>query len=250
MSSFTNALANAQHTARIQRWMIFALLAANIVVGLGWSRTQRDMTAHIPPDLTNGAAIRLGRDPEVPAANVYAFAFYMWQQVNRWASDGSKDYGEQIFAMQSFLTPACREQLIEDMRIKGREAELTQRTRALMEIPGYGFSPARITDHGNGSWTVLLDAQLLETSRGMAVKDTYIRYPLHVVRYDVDRERNPWGLALNCYANRRPERIDPSSIRIETAADPAPTLPLAAAAPNPASTTRPTAAPAAILPTE
>ena len=95
---------------------------------------------------------------------------------------------------------------------------------------------------------MLLDAQLLETSRGMAVKDTYIRYPLHVVRYDVDRERNPWGLALNCYANRRPERIDPSSIRIETAADPVPTLPLVAAAPGQA--TRPTAAPASIRPTE
>ena len=229
MSSFTNALANAQHTARIQRWMIFALLAANIVVGLGWSRTQRDMTAHIPPDLTNGASIRLGRDPEVPAPNVYAFAFYMWQQVNRWVNDGSKDYGQQIFAMQNFLTPACREQLVEDMRIKSREAELIQRTRALMEIPGYGFSPARVTDHGNGSWTVLLDAQLLETSRGVAVKDTYIRYPLHVVRYDADREKNPWGLALNCYANRRPERIDPSSIHVEAAATPAPELPRVAA---------------------
>ena len=128
--------------------------------------------------------------PEVPAANVYAFAFYMWQQVNRWASDGSKDYGEQIFAMQSFLTPACREQLIEDMRIKGREAEAHQRTRALMEIPGYGFSPARITDHGNGSWTVLLDAQLLETSRGMAVR-TPTSVTRCVVRYDVDREKIP-----------------------------------------------------------
>ena len=233
MSSFTNALANAQQTARIQRWIIFALLLANLVLGLGWSRTQSDMTAHIPPDLSQGASIRLGRDSQVPAPNVYAFAFYMWQQVNRWADDGAKDYGAQIFAMQHFLTPACREQLIDDMRIKSREAELIQRTRALMEIPGYGYSGARVTAHGNGSWTVLLDAQLLETSRGVAVKDTFIRYPLHVVRYDADREKNPWGLALNCYANRRPERIDPSSIVVRAVADPAPAIPAVAAAPAP-----------------
>jgi hypothetical protein len=41
----------------------------------------------------------------------------------------------------------------------------------------------------------------------MDVKQTQVRYPLRVVRYDVDREKNPWGLALAGFASA-PERIE------------------------------------------
>ena len=34
-----------------------------------------------------------------------------------------------------------------------------------------------------------------------------MRYALKVVRMDIDPERNPFGLALDCYA-RAPERIE------------------------------------------
>lgn len=239
MSSFTNSLANAQATIRRQSWIIAALLVLLLIALVSWRTTQTDLTAHIPPDLSRGATIHLGPTAEVPAPNVYAFGFYIWQQVNRWAKDGSKDYGAQIYALQHYLTPACREQLLQDMRIKAGDAELIQRTRALMEIPGYGYTANRVTEHGNGGWTVLVDAQLIETSRGMPVKDTFIRYPLHVVRYDIDRERNPWGLALNCFGGRHPERIDPQALEapISPAAPPTPALPRAVVTPG---ATRPT----------
>ena len=44
---------------------------------------------------------------------------------------------------------------------------------------------------GPDAWTVLLDMQVTETFGGQGVKDVFIRYPLRVVRFDVDRERNP-----------------------------------------------------------
>ena len=44
------------------------------------------------------------------------------------------------------------------------------------------------------------DAVIEETVAGMEVKHTRIRYPLRIVRYDVDRELNPWGLAIDCFA--------------------------------------------------
>ncbi len=235
MTPFTNSLANAQATIRRQSWIIAALLVLLLVALVSWRTTQTDLTAHIPPDLSRGAAIQLGRAAEVPAPNVYAFGFYIWHQVNRWAKDGSKDYGAQIFALQNYLTPSCREQLLQDMRIKAGDAELIQRTRALMEIPGYGYAANRVSDHGNGGWTVLVDAQLVETSRGMPVKDTFIRYPLHVVRYDIDREKNPWGLALNCFGGRHPERIDPRALEapIGPVSAPAPALPRTVAPTSP-----------------
>jgi hypothetical protein len=44
----------------------------------------------------------------------------------------------------------------------------------------------------------------------MPVKQTAIRYPLRVVRYPVDAEANPWGLALDGFAGDGPTRIDES----------------------------------------
>ncbi|MQT50293.1 DUF2895 family protein, partial [Pseudomonas helleri] len=38
------------------------------------------------------------------------------------------------------------------------------------------------------------------------VKRALVRYPLKVVRVDVDPERNPFGLALDCYSGA-PQRI-------------------------------------------
>ena len=55
-----------------------------------------------------GAKLRAG---EVPPPNVYAFAHYIWQQVNHWGRDGDKDYGAAIFRMQAYITPSCREWL-------------------------------------------------------------------------------------------------------------------------------------------
>lgn len=42
------------------------------------------------------------------------------------------------------------------------------------------------------------------------VKRVLVRYPLHVVRYDVDPEVNQWGLALDCYTGV-PQRLEAPS---------------------------------------
>ena len=59
--------------------------------------------------------------------------------------------------------------------------------------------------------------QLMETFRGQPVKDAFIRYPIRVVRYDVDRERNPWRLAIDCYGSHRPARLDMSDVQAASA---------------------------------
>lgn len=209
--AFTNALAEAHRAVVFHRWFSAALLAALLITVIAWRSQQTEFVAHIPPDLSSGATVRLGAVPEVQPANVYLFGFHVLQQLNRWPEDGAKDYGARIHALQNYLTPACRARLRDDLDAKARRSELSRRTRALQEIPGYGYAANRVLDHGGG-WTVLIDAQLTETTNGVPVKDTFIRYPLHVVRYDVDRELNPWQLALNCYGGREPERLAPAAL--------------------------------------
>ena len=45
---------------------------------------------------------------------------------------------------------------------------------------------------------VSLDLMIEEMVLGERVKSRAVAYPVRVVRYDVDRELNPWGLALDC----------------------------------------------------
>jgi integrating conjugative element protein (TIGR03746 family) len=214
MSQYVNALENKNFVIRLQ-WIFISILTVLAGYAMhGWKSTPTQFTAHIPPDLRSGAIINIGTTPEVPPSTAYTFGLYVWQQVNRWKDDGTKNYGQQIFAMQNYITPGCREQLVSDMNIKATNGELSQRTRSLMEIPGQNYEEKRVVPQGSNAWTVLLDTQLIETSRGERVKDTFIRYPLQIVRFDVDRGLNPFGLAVDCFGNRRPERLDPKNYKM------------------------------------
>ena len=58
-----------------------------------------------------------------------------------------------------------------------------------------------------------MDMQVMETFGGQSIKDVFIRYPLRVVRFDVDRERNPWKLALDCFGSNRPARLNLADLK-------------------------------------
>ena len=143
----------------------------------------------------------------VPAPLVYTFAYYIFQQLNRWPSDGEKDYPQQIYKLQGFVTPSCRLALEADMNEKQRLGELRQRVRSVQEILGHSYSRSRVIFESNSSWLTWLDVNVTESINGHPVKDVTLRYPMRVVRFDVDKEVNPWGLALDCDETMRPELL-------------------------------------------
>ena len=186
-------------------WAVIGLLLTIILaLWIGWMRMPGTITVHIPPDLRSGAVMALD---EVPPANIYAFAFYIFQQLNRWPDDGAEDYGKAIFRIAAYLTPSFREQLIADMETKGKQGQLAYRVRSLQAIPGQVYEERRVDVLSKESWVVWLDLELRESVKGMTVKKTTIRYPLRVLRYAVDAEANPWGLALDGFAAEGPQRL-------------------------------------------
>jgi integrating conjugative element protein (TIGR03746 family) len=186
-------------------WAVIGLEALIIAaLWYGWSEAPKELTVHVPPDLRSGATLAVN---EVPPANVYAFGFYLFQQLNRWPEDGARDYGRAIFRISPYLTPKYRAELIADLDLKGRKGELAYRVRGVQGIPGHGFAERRVDMLGNGVWVVWLDLDLFESVKGMTVKHTAIRYPLRVVRHAVDLEANPWGLALDGFAGEGPRRL-------------------------------------------
>ena len=142
-------------------------------------------------------AIRVFHPPDLPPATVYAFAHYLFQQLNRWPQDGEQDYGRQIYRLAAYLTPRYRAELLADLDLRGRRGELSYRQRGVQEVPGHGYAEQRVEVLGNDAWVVWLDLEIAETVRGMTVKTTVVRYPLRVVRHAVDPEANPWGLAIS-----------------------------------------------------
>ena len=199
---------NLVHT---KNTIIKGLLAAIVTLVLllvlalaGWAGAPSAITLHYPPDLSAGARQQLG---ELPTANIYGFVFYIFQQLNRWPNDGQDDYYQRIHTLQNYLTPACFEERLSDYATRHRNNELTGRSRAVWEIPGRGFTSERVKATSNDSWVVGLDLHVQETYRGERVKDRLIHFPISVVRYEVDPELNPWGLALDCYA-AAPRRIN------------------------------------------
>lgn len=186
-------------------WAVIGLqLLFILALWIGWMRMPSTITVHIPPDLRSGAVMALD---EVPPANVYAFAFYIFQQLNRWPENGAEDYGKAIFRTAAYLTPAYRDQLIVDMETKGKHGELGNRVRSLQATLDEGYEERRVDVLSKDVWVVWLDLELNESVKGMTIKHTVIRYPLRVVRYPVDAEANPWGLALDGFAGEGPKRL-------------------------------------------
>lgn len=207
--TYRSEIANLQRENKILLWVIAGLAIVAVGLYAGWKSAPSDIDLHYPPDLRNGATQKLG---DMPPANVYTFAHYIFQQLNYWPEDGTQDYGKAVFRFAPYLTPQYRQQLLDDLKERGKAGEL-QRTRTVAEIPGQGYEEKRVDILGNGSWVVWLDLQMTETVNGVPVKQAALRYPIHVVRYDVSRATNPYGLAIDGYAAEGPRRLTAEELK-------------------------------------
>jgi integrating conjugative element protein (TIGR03746 family) len=177
-----------------------------VILGLwvGWSHARQAMRVHIPPDIRNGVSLAFD---EINPANVYSFASYIFQQTNHWQEDGSKDYPKQLYTLAAYFTPQYLSTLTGEMELRHKNGELLGRTRTIQALPGSAYEQRRVDILDNNSWLVWLDFQITESVRGMDVKNVKIRYPIRVVRFAVDPEKNPWGLALDGYSGDGPRRL-------------------------------------------
>tara|TARA_R100001509_G_scaffold55281_1_gene30479 strand:+ start:597 stop:1253 length:657 start_codon:yes stop_codon:yes gene_type:complete len=206
MSRFKNEVTHLQAHIRTLRLGVGALFVLTLVLGFGWWQAPRDLTIHVPPDLRSGSVRKWW---DVPPESVYAFTFYIFQQLNRWPTNGEVDYARNIHALSAYLTPACQHFLQLDYEQRQRTGELRQRVRGIYEIPGRGFGDdptQRVKVVSERDWIVTLDISADEYYGTEQVKRALVRYPLKVVRLDIDPERNPFGLALDCY-DGTPQRI-------------------------------------------
>lgn len=189
------------------RLVIGLLIALGLYMAYGWQSAPRDLTIHVPPDLRSGSTRPWW---DVPPESVYAFGLYIFQQMNRWPSNGETDYEDNIIRLSGYLTPSCKAYLQRDFELRRNSGELRKRERGVFEIPGRGIDNQQephVQQHSINDWTVNLDITADEHYGGERVKRAFARYPLHIIRFDVDPEKNPFGLAWDCYSGN-PQRIE------------------------------------------
>lgn len=203
MSRFRHALSARDAHITTLRGIIAVLFGVCLLMWWGWKSAPQHLTIHNPPDLRSGSTREWW---EVDPSSVYAFSFYVWQQINRWPVNGEEDFRKNLNAYQHFLTPSCQIELDRDYEERRNRNELNNRVRGIYEIPGRGYRQDAVDILSRDSWIVTLDLAINDQYRGTPVRDIYIRYPLSVVRADVDPATNPWGLQLDCFAET-PQRL-------------------------------------------
>ncbi|MBZ9559061.1 MULTISPECIES: PFL_4703 family integrating conjugative element protein [unclassified Modicisalibacter] len=209
MSRLRNALAGRDSHINTLRAACGGLVVACLALGYGWYSAPRDLTISIPPDLRSGSTQKWW---EKPPSAVYAFTTYVWQQINRWPTNGEEDYKRNLYAYSPFLTPSCQAELETDYRHRKQRNELDERERMVFEIPGRGFSnapsgPGSVEIVSRDEWIVNLDLAVKESYAGTPIRDVYMRFPIRVVRADGDPQNNKWGMQLDCLA-RPAQRLE------------------------------------------
>ncbi len=84
MSRFRHALLNRDQHILTLRIICGVLVLLLLVSFGGWINAPRNLTIHNPPDLRAGSTRAWW---EIPDSTVYAFTFYIFQQLNAWPKD-------------------------------------------------------------------------------------------------------------------------------------------------------------------
>ncbi len=221
---------NENLKVRIKYLHVFIGLLVLIVggMGIGWDRARKDAVLHLPPNLEEAGLVKINQPERI---HIYAFATRILQVINHWQSDGSTDYGKAIDSVRPYLTPRCYAELKYDQEqrlvnpvdgVGTPVDELTGRVRSMQPLLAADktkiFDDAKVTVHSPGEWTAVLDMHIEEQVKGMLVKSVNVRYPVRVIRYDVDLNANPWGLALDCYDAPGPTRLATQPTPVNTVA--------------------------------
>jgi len=196
-------------TAHIRTLRIALAIMVVLAVGMwyGWKKSPEYLTVHVPPDLRTGST-RLWWD--IPPENVYSFALYIFSQLNRWPTNGEQDMPRNLFKLQNYLTPTCKATMERETERRRSAGELRNRVRGVYEILGHGYTDdpsLRVIQRDKNTWDVTLDITADEYYMSEPVKRALVRYPIRIIRYDINPEVNPWGMAFDCFSGT-PQKLE------------------------------------------
>jgi len=190
------------HIIKIQKYFISLLTILCFGFFIGWITSPSRLTVYIPPDIQNGATIKVDT---IPLSMIYSFAYEIWQELNYWADEAENNYQKNIQTYWSYLTPQFKDILLNDYSDLQGTGQI-QRIRYLQGPSGAAFDPTNIKKIGNNTWEVDLKMRLTEYKNNQVVKDVEILYPLKVTHVNASPQNNPYGLAIAGFVSE-PKRL-------------------------------------------
>ena len=181
-----------QNIIKLQRNFGIILLVLCTALLIGWMSSPSRITVYIPPDIQNGATMKIGTIPE---PLIYSFVYEIWQELNYWSDEGSNNYKSNIETYSAYITPKFKSDLLEE-NDELKSAGQLQRIRHLQGISGAAYDPINVKKLSNDTWEVDLTVRLTEYKNNQPVKDVEILYPIKVTRTNVASSKNPYGLTL------------------------------------------------------
>jgi integrating conjugative element protein (TIGR03746 family) len=177
---------------QLQKRLMGVLCVFSLAFFIGWITAPSRLTVYVPPDIQNGATLKVGT---IPSPLIYSFAYEVWQELNYWPEDKGETYLKNIRAYGSYLTPAFKAELLEeDTHLKA--SGQIQRIRYLQGLNGAAYDPLNVKKLSHDTWEVNLKMRLTEFKNNQAVKDIEMIYRLKVTRVNVSPQNNPYGFAL------------------------------------------------------
>lgn len=177
---------------RVQTVFIGLLFLLCALFCIGWMTAPSRLRVYIPPDISNGATLKIN---EIPNPLIYSFAYEVWQELNYWPEDGSKDYTKNLRIFSAYVTPEFQSQLNQEYNDLLAAGQI-QRQRFIQGVAGSAYDASHVKKLSNNTWEVDLKVRLMEYKNNQLVKDTEILYPLLITRHDVSNSLNPYGLAI------------------------------------------------------
>lgn len=188
---------------RMQTIIIVCLVLVNGYLGNALVSVPEEMEVYSPPDLSKGGTVGIN---VVPNHVAYAFAHNVMQQYLYCASDCKKEELEQVYKYGWFFTPECRAELETLAKNPRRQTENMNVVRQAAEADGASYDSSKAVELPNSTWIVYLDLVVRSYIAGKLIDEPVYRYPVKVVRADVNRNKNPWRLQVDCF-HGDPERL-------------------------------------------
>ena len=141
---FMNVLEQARWHIRTLWRVLIILIAINILTVFGWMNSQSKIKVDIPPQIPESGMTLT--QSEVPDTTIYSFAFYVWQSMNYWETNGLVDYKKNIEQFSPFLSPSFKLKLVDDYNNLLGQGEVQDRIR-LMQGEAYDGSDVQYVGH-------------------------------------------------------------------------------------------------------
>lgn len=186
----------AEHNAHINslRGMVFILAIGLIFSLYALYKAPSEILVRIPPDLSNGAVMKVG---DIPKSRVLIDTAFLWVEMNTWLKDGKKDAYANLEAYQHYIGERFNRELRAQYDKLNSDGELDRKRRVTLN-PGTmsDFEDRVIVKVNNRAWVVLIDVIVEDFYLDQRVQNVVVRYPLEVEAVETLRNQNPIGLKI------------------------------------------------------